>query len=236
MSTKWESLQWLLTLANSIKDAIDMLGKAKDALPKEVQQQMPKWFGWTLDDERIFNAVVAQLDKDIYRVVIKEFLFKCKDYERNRFINIVAGMEVVQNNTETVEVKFDKDGKKTSEKKTVTPNPFDNRKNFLESFARIILSPLPVGFAGDLDLAYEYCVGGRMIIPDPLHQKVLRVFSESAEQFKDSVLKSFGVNSLEELAVKLKDKVQKESAGITNSARSYREAARLRFEASKRGA
>jgi hypothetical protein len=50
-------------------------------------------------------------------------------------------------------------------------------EKFLESFADVITNE----FNGDLNKAYAFCIGGRMIISDPLHQKGLRAFSESVE-------------------------------------------------------
>lgn len=206
-----EIIDRILTFAGAIKDVVDMLGKTKDAIPEEIRQKMPKWFGLTLDDERIFNALLAQLNEE-EQVIIARFLFeKCKDYERNRFINIVAGMEVVAGKPETVESKFNADGKKTSEKKTAGSDDRDDRLKFLKSFAGVILDPN--GFDGDLDKAYEFCVAGRMIIPNPLHQQALKVFSESVKQFKSLVLDPLGIDSLKAM---IQNVGEKGAAGMDN--------------------
>jgi hypothetical protein len=62
----------------------------------------------------------------------------------------------------------------------------------LDSFAGVIETE----FGNDLDKAYEYCIGGRMIIADPMHQKVLRRFSESVGWFKRIVLTPLGAIDL----------------------------------------
>lgn len=176
-------------------------------LPPEMQKKIPKWFGLTLDDEQIFNGVLGQLDLE-QQIIITRFLQeKCKDYERNRFINVVAGMEVSQGKQEEKETKWDKEGNKLFEKVKAGSEGIDQRKKFLESFAKVIADE----FDGDLQRAYEFCIGGRMIIKDPLHQKVLRSFSESIGWFKKIILAPFGAESAEDLLHKGSQKISDNS-------------------------
>lgn len=194
-----ESVQWVLTLLNSVNDLASMLGKTHAALPEGFKQKLPKFFGLTLDDERIFNSVLSQLERN-KQIAITGFLATCKDFERNRFINIVAGMEVIPGKPAESEEKFDsKTGNQTYKKTKAGSAGVDTRKVFLESFADKILGE----FAGDSAKAYAYCVSGRMILPNPLHQKALKAFSDSTEQFKKFVLEPFGATSLKELPGKL---------------------------------
>lgn len=231
MAAKFEGLQWVLTLLNSVNDVARMFGKAHEALPESFKQQMPKWFGFTLDDERIFNGVFGVLTSE-RQIVVGKFLYeKCKDYERNRFINTVSGMEVSPGRPEEKETKWDKDGKKTFEKVKAGSDGLDRRQKFLESFADRILDPNV--YNGDLDKAYNDCVGGRMIIPDPLAQKTLRAFSDSVGTFKKLVLMPFGVDTVEALVEKAGRKISEAAKGLGNSTQSFEDSARARSNASK---
>ena len=110
-------------------------------------------------------------------------------------------MEVIPGKPEEKETKRDnKTGNVVFEKTKAGTPGVDCRKKFLESFADVI----KVQFGGDLQKAYEFCVGGRMIISDPVHQKALRAFSEGIGWFKKIILMPFGVNSVEELINKAK--------------------------------
>ena len=227
---KSEKALWIVTLANTLKDAIDLLGKTHAVLSEDLKKKIPKWFGLTLDDEQIFNGVLGQL-RPKQQVIIGRFLYeKCQDYERNRFTNIIAGMEVVPGKPEEKESKWDnKTANKVFERtKSGTPG-IDCRKKFLESFANLINDEKQ--FNGDLQKAYEYCVGGRMIIPDPMHQKALRVFSESVGQFKKFVLVPFGVNSVEELAKKMKQGIYGSANGVLTKADNILQAIQSRNDA-----
>ncbi|NTV41240.1 MAG: hypothetical protein HGA61_03115 [Candidatus Moranbacteria bacterium] len=197
-----ESVQWVLTLLNSVNDLAAMLGKTHAALPEEFRQKLPKLFGLTLDDERIFWGVVASIDDPQKRIAIGDFLATCKDFERNRFVNIVAGMEITPGKPAESEEKFDpKTGNQTYKKTKAGSVGLDLRKRFLESFADDIIKQ---NFR-NMDEAYEYCVSGRMILPNPLHQKALKAFSGSTKEFKKFVLEPFGATSLKELPGKLKE-------------------------------
>ncbi len=200
MVIKWENFQWVLTIATVLKDAAELFGKAHAAIPEDFRQKMPGWFGLTLADERIFNAVVAQLTPEQQLIIMRFLQEKCKDYERNRFINIVAGMEVKPGSAAESEIKWDaKSGAKIFEKTKAGSPGLDCRKKFLESFADAIENQ----FAGDFDKAYAYCIGGRMILPDPIFQTALKAFSESVGKFKNFVLAPLGVSSIAELTKKV---------------------------------
>lgn len=198
-----ESVQWVLTLLNSVNDLAAMLGKTHAALPEEFRQKLPKLFGLTLDDERIFWGVVASIDDPQKRIAIGDFLATCKDFERNRFVNIVAGMEITPGKPAESEEKFDpKTGNQTYKKTKAGSVGLDLRKRFLESFADDIIKQ---NFR-NMDEAYEYCVSGRMILPNPLHQKALKAFSNSTKEFKK------GAISIQDLAVKVKETAVKVAA------------------------
>ena len=233
MAKGWnERLQWIFTLGNTLKDVMDIAGKVGSSMPEPMKQRMPKLFGLTLDDEQIFNGALALLDMK-YQIMITKFLQeKCKDYERNRFINIVAGMEVKAGSPAETETKWDsKTGNKVFEKTKAGSPGVDCRKIFLEKFAERILDPS--GYNGDLDRAYEDCVGGRMIIPDPMTQKTLRAFSDSIGTFKKLVLMPFGVDTVEALAKKAGKKISEAAKGLGNSAQTFEDNARARSDASK---
>lgn len=231
MAPNKEGFQWLMTILNSVYSVVDTLGKFGEKVPEEWKQRLPGFLGLSLEDERLFNGVLAQLDVE-KQVLIGKFLYeKCKDYERNRFINIVAGMEVVPGKPEEKETKKDsKTGNVVFEKTKSGTKGIDCRKKFLESFAYAIEKQ----FGGDLQKAYEFCVGGRMIIPDPMHQKVLRAFSESTAWFKKVILMPFGVNSVAELVEKVKNNLSNNAADITKRTQTFRERARAFREKNER--
>jgi hypothetical protein len=172
---------------------------AHDALPESVKQKLPGFLSLSLADEQIFNGVLGQLEPK-KQVVIMDFLSQCKDYERNRFINIVAGMEVIEEGKldETKE-SFDDNGKKVIEKKSSSKGKKDKRKEFLESFANVISEE----FDNDFDRAYKFCIAGRIIIQDPVHQKIIRNFSESVKWFHNLILDPTKTSSLKELGEKI---------------------------------
>ncbi|HPN54856.1 MAG TPA: hypothetical protein PLB52_02880 [Candidatus Moranbacteria bacterium] len=222
-----EKLQWFFTLLNTAQNLFDAFGNFTDKIPKEMKQRLPGFLGLSLEDERIFNGVMAQLLVE-QQTIIGRFLYeKCKDYERNRFINVVAGMEVKPGSPAESEIKWDsKTGSKVFEKTKAETPGVDCRKVFLEKFAEIAKT--------DLDKAYENCVGGRMIIPDPMSQKALKAFSDSVGWFKKIVLLPFGVNSVAELTEKAKNNLANNAADITNRTQTFRERARAFRESQKR--
>lgn len=169
---KSEGIQWIMTIINTIHSVFDTVGGMAEKLPPEFKQKVPGFLGISLADEQIFWELVGQLDP-AKSVLISDFLFeKCSDQERNRFINIVAGMEVDPGKPEETEKKFDpKNGNLVFEKKKAGSEKVDNRKIFLEKFATIIQDK----FDGDLDKTYNFCVSGRMIV-EPIFQKVRKAW------------------------------------------------------------
>lgn len=201
---------------------LNLLKNAHAELTPEQKKKIPGFLGLSNEDEEIFNQLVAQLDpKD--RVVIMSFLKeKCRDYERRRFIFIVAGMEFFPEIKEEITVATE--GKKSVTKTKPGSPAVDLRLNFLESFAETVQEV----FKGDLDKAYAYCIGGRMIIADPLHQKILKSFSESAKGFKEAVLYPLGVDSIVELTQIVNEKIKTEGTSFSVDLKTYRQEAHAR--------
>jgi len=225
--------QWSLGIFNTLNDIFGVIGKTHASLPEGVKQKLPKLFGWTLDDERIFWGVVASIDDPQKRLTIGDFLATCQDFEQVRFINVVTGLEVIPGKPAELEEKFDpKTNNRTYHKSKVGSDGVDLRKKFLESFAGDIIAK---NFR-DMDEAYEYCVAGRMILPNPLHQKALKAFSESTKDFKKLVLDPLGAISLKDLATKATEKVstavRKEGGTFSENLSSIRQKAREAREAS----
>jgi|GEM_PF-2536373 len=207
--------QWSLGIFNTLNDIFGVIGKTHASLPEGVKQKLPKLFGWTLDDERIFWGVVASIDDPQKRLTIGDFLATCQDFEQVRFINVVTGLEVIPGKPAELEEKFDpKTNNRTFHKSKVGSDGVDLRKKFLESFAGDIIQQ---NFR-DMDEAYEYCVAGRMILPNPLHQKALKAFSESTKDFKKLVLEPFGATSLKELPGKLMEAAGEAGEKVKNQA------------------
>lgn len=194
-----DKVNHILTLMNTLKNVVDSVketGKvAGEVMPPIFKQRLPKMFGFTLEDEQIFNGVLCQLTPGD-QALITAFLAKCKDYEQVRFINVVAGMTYEKEVKGTTEEKFDKKTKNVYWKKETGGLPGkDRREEFLRSFAKVIR----LKFNGNHEKAYEYCVAGRMIIPNPLHQKILEKWSRSCKWFRNIMLKPFGVETVKEL-------------------------------------
>lgn len=196
-----------------IHGLLETLGKVNTILPEEIKRKLPGFLGASSVDEAITNGLIRSLKKkdenleetkepDIEKqAIIFKFLDeKCKSFERRLFIMTVAEMEV-------------------SEAKSPIPG-CDRRREFLDVFGTVLLS------FNDFDLAYKECVAGRMILPDPIHQKALRAFSESAGWFKKTALDTFGAKSIEDLIKKAKEGFSKNSANLESSTSSLREKAK----------
>lgn len=177
-----------LTILNSIIDAIKKGEDVYEKLPEAFKQKMPGLLGIGLKDERLFNEILSGLSLDDQMVIIG-LLQKCKDFQRNRFINIVAGMEFSPATPKTTEKKIDPKSKAVvGERVTDGKEEVDLRKQFLENLAKVIREKL----GGSADEAVEYCLAGRMILENPAHQKLVDAWAKSCEVY-EKMLKFFGV-------------------------------------------
>lgn len=198
-----EALHWSMTFMNSVHSFFDTIGKAHENMPETWKQKLPGFLGLSLEDERIFNGLRGQLTVGRQDIITRFLCEKCEDYERNRFINVVAGMEVDRGTPEESEKKYNKDGTLIYEKnKSGTPG-IDCRLGFLNSFADILLKE----YNSDLDKAYKYCIAGRMIMKNPLHRQILRTFSKGRNWFKRTFLDPLKAESLDEFIKKTSDKL-----------------------------
>lgn len=193
----------LLGIAGGIPAIAEKLGKIWGSVPgpiqEQIKQRVPGFLGLSLADERIFNALLGKIDSD-KRKFLTDFLNgKCKDFQRNRFINIVAGMEVVAGIPTIIERKWNKDAKQFADKTTTGRDGEDLRLNYLIKFAEYIE-------AHGIDAAYNDCIGGRMILENPFHQKVVAAWKDSIDWFS-SIFSSVGTDSLGDL--KLSEKIEK---------------------------
>ncbi|MEI6588120.1 MAG: hypothetical protein WCO05_04200 [Candidatus Moraniibacteriota bacterium] len=217
------------TLIKGVPALWNWLKKTHSDLPDSVKQRLPGLLGYDLTDEQLYGSVLGQLQPR-EQVVISTFLAQCKDYERNRFINVVAGMEVIdEGKIDEKKESFDDNGKKVVETKSGSKGKKDKRQAFLESFARIITEE----FNGDFDKAYTHCIAGRMIIPDPLHQRALRSFSEGAAWFKAVILAPFDATSTADLLQKAKSGLSQNSANLDASTQSFEDRGKAFYERSK---
>lgn len=207
VANKADKMNWVFTLMNTLYSIVDTAGKFGAKVPDEWKQRLPGFLGLSLEDERIFNGVLAQLDLE-KQILIGKFLYeKCEDYERNRFINVVAGMEVVPAKPEEKETRWsERTGSVVFEKTKTGSQAVDCRKKFLESFADAIKNQ----FGGDLQKAYDFCVSGRIIIPDPMQQKAKRSFNDLTQKAKNA------------------------STDFSNDCRSFRERARIHRQNKRR--
>ena len=194
----------VLDVINTLHTLVDVLGKSYEKVPDTLKQRLPGFLGWSYEDERIFNGVLGQLSKK-KQVVITDFLYRrCKDFQRNRFINIVAGMEVER---KKVIVETAKGKKEITEGENK-----DRRYDFLNKFADVITQE----FGGDLKKAYKYCVGGRLIMPDRKLQPIIDTWQTSCQMFNDYILVPLGFTSLADLKNLLKGNIGDNIAAINN--------------------
>jgi len=186
---------------------LETFGKFNQSLPPEWKQKLPGFLGLSLADEQIVNGLIRSLKKkdanfeetkepDIEKqaIIFKFLNEKCKWFEQYRFINVVAGMEV-------------------KEAKPPAVPGYDRRREFLDVFGTILLS------YKNFDLAYEECVGGRIIIKNPIHQKALHTFAESVQWFKTTEWSSYASSACEKATKELRSiNIGKEHDGFWRAA------------------
>lgn len=201
----------LLGLAGGIPAIAEKMGKIWGNMPEpmkqQLQQKMPGFLGLSLADEQIFDALTGKLSTSAQKL-LSDFLYgKCKDFQRNRFINIVAGMEVVAGTPTIIERQLDKSGKISKETTTASTATEDLRLNFLKKFIQYIQKH-------GVDEAHNFCIGGRIIMEDPFYQKALTAWQESIDWFEKTISSFFGVSSLKQLKNKMKREIGKAAASI----------------------
>lgn len=172
-----EVLNWIVTISNAYKE-----------VPEEIKERMPGFLGLSLADEQIFAGVMAQLTEP-ERKLITDLLNSFKDYEKNRFRNVVAGIPTMEYEaTENGKIIIKKGTKQTAVK-------------FLRRLAKVVAEDGP-------EEARKQCLVGGVIVEDPLHQKALRIWRKSVNWFK-KILDELQAQSLAELWEKLEKIDQK---------------------------
>lgn len=160
--------------------------KDDDDTKKKMKERLPGFLGFSLEDERIFAGLRARLeeDEDFY---LSQFLSSLKDYECNRFRNVVAGIPLQEKITFFKETDEDKqkkgDGEKHYESLAIP---------FLKKLAMIVKNYGP-------EEARKRCLEGGIILENPIHQQALEAWRKSVKWFKRRFLDFFGVDSLKEL-------------------------------------
>ncbi len=164
-------LNWILTFSN----------KFDKETPEAIKQRLPGFLGLSLEDERIFAGLRTNLNKteDMY---LTDFLNSCKDYEKNRFRNVVAGMPVSKEEISTGTGK---------DKRTVKKEVHSGVK-FLRRIATLVRDYGP-------EEAYRRCLSGHIIVRDPVHQKVLKQWRKSTEWFRKKILDALNVRQLSDI-------------------------------------
>ncbi|MFH1979703.1 MAG: hypothetical protein ABII99_01480 [Patescibacteria group bacterium] len=161
-----------------------------DKAPKSVKERLPGFLGLSLEDERLFAEIRTHLTPE-EDARITDFLNHCKDYERNRFRNIVAGIPLRQ-------VKEEEGCGRTRRVKTSLQS---QAVPFLKRIAKLVEEK-------NIDAAYKHCVSGGTILENPLHQKIFREWGEGIDWFKTSILNFFGVIDISEITPqKIKEKI-----------------------------
>jgi hypothetical protein len=175
---KSEGLQWVMTVLNTMHSIFDTVGGIHEKMPETFKQKLPGFLGLSLADEQIFNGLLGQLSSE-EQLYINGFLDQCKDFQRNRFINVVAGMEVAPGKPEEKETKLDKSGKKIFEKTKTGSEGKDQRMIFLKSFAKLIKEE----FGGNFYSAYYFCISSRLIKKDSPTEVVMDFINELVKKY-----------------------------------------------------
>ena len=221
-----EKLQWLMTILNTVHSIFETIGGIHEKLPESFKQKLPGFLGLSFADETIFHGLMTKL-AEWERDAVNKFLKVLKDYQNRRLIIIVASMEVVAGKPTIIEKKFGKDGKIVSESTTPGKDTEDLRLNFLKTLAA------DVARLGAEEVRDGY-LASRLIMTNPFYQKAIDAWSKSVNWFKKSVLDTFEVTSSAELIAKAKQKLSESSASLKQSAQSYEDKARERYENSKK--
>lgn len=188
---KLEGIQWVMTITNTLSNIFEVFEGMAKKVPDTYKQKLPGVLGLSLADEQIFGSVMGQLH-EADQLLITDFLSSCGDHERNRFINVVAGMEVIDEGKINEEKEsFDANGKKVIEKKSTNAAKKDTRKKFLEKFAEILefhniefekLTDDEKKKTTRFKKTHDYCVANRMMIPDPIHKQAEKMIKDLWEK------------------------------------------------------
>ncbi len=174
----------MLGLAGGIPAIVEKINKVWGHMPgpiqEQIKQRMPGFLGLSFEDERILNATLSKLSIAEQDLIMNFLHGKCQDFQRNRFINIVAGMEVVAGTPTIIERKWDATAKKWNDKTITGKASEDLRLNFLKKFAAYIKK-------NGIDKAYEYCISGRMVLENPFHQQALVKWRESIAWLENAI-------------------------------------------------
>ncbi|EKE11441.1 MAG: hypothetical protein ACD_15C00078G0008 [uncultured bacterium] len=180
----FDSVSNILGLAGGIPAIVERVGKIWGNLPEPIQQQiqqkLPGFMGLSTVDEEIFNSLLSKLNLED-RKRVTDFLYnKCQDFQRNRFTNIVASMEIVRGTPRVVERKWNENAKKFEGKIIDKKDDEDLRLIFLQEFSAYISTYGP-------DEAYKACIASRIILEKSVFQEATRLLgSESEEKAKQA--------------------------------------------------
>ncbi|HCU70830.1 MAG TPA: hypothetical protein DIC35_03725 [Candidatus Moranbacteria bacterium] len=180
----FDSVSNILGLAGGIPAIVERVGKIWGNLPEPIQQQiqqkLPGFMGLSTVDEEIFNSLLSKLNLED-RKRVTDFLYnKCQDFQRNRFTNIVASMEIVRGTPRVVERKWNENAKKFEDKIIDKKDDEDLRLIFLQEFSAYISTYGP-------DEAYKACIASRIILEKSVFQEATRLLgSESEEKAKQA--------------------------------------------------
>lgn len=182
--TIFDWLANILGIAGGIPAITEKLGKIWGVIPesmqKQLQQKMPGFLGLSLEDERIFNARLSKMDIAKQKILIDFLHNNCKDFQRNRFINIVAGMEVIADSPKIIERKWNENTKKFDDETIIGEKGEDLRQTFLNKFAEYIEKE-------GADEAYCFCISSRMILENPFHQKATDTLREGIKSTTETL-------------------------------------------------
>ncbi|MFH1661952.1 MAG: hypothetical protein ABIA02_02555 [Candidatus Falkowbacteria bacterium] len=169
---------------------------AGEKIAEKIKERLPGFLGISLEDERIFEALRTELTykEDGYLTI---FLRTLKDYERNRFRNVVAGIPTKEEREEILEEGNKQKRIKTSKKSQAVP--------FLKRIAKLVKED------GSGAKARERCLSSGTIVENPFHQRMLRKWRDGVKWFKGTALDILGVDQLSDINIEKVDEYIKKA-------------------------
>ncbi|MFA6383727.1 MAG: hypothetical protein WCX17_04895 [Parcubacteria group bacterium] len=173
-----EAGQWITLITNFFEKA-----------PQEIKNKLPTFLGLSLEDERRWGKLWAQLgDDNETKKNLTDFLEKhCEGYERNHFRYVVVG---IPQDAKTVKRGTGKDVKTET-----IPDPEKNfALDFLRQLAKVIKELGPAE-------AKRQCIVGGSIVMDPFFRETIKEWIKGNNWFKRTIFAGLGISSFSELTL-----------------------------------
>lgn len=156
---------------------------------EHAKSKLPLLIGLSLEDERIWARLWAQLNDEEQKALTDFLADECKDYECNHFRYVVVG---IPDQVETITTTG------TGNKKRVVEKNKSYALEFLKDIARVIQT------YGTTE-AKRRCMAGNIMGKNPFVNQAMDKWKRTCEWFKDSILVPLKATSLQEVKEKAKE-------------------------------